>query len=89
MVAASASTVEAFGWGFFGILVSNFTNLDLSDLSGITAAAAGAFSATEAVKSLKRGTDTFLEELRSSAETRKTAKEDGLYYLANVGHLLR
>ena len=89
VVAASASTVEAFGWGFFGILVSNFTNLDLSDLSGITAAAAGAFSATEAVKSLKRGTDTFLEELRSSAETRKTAKEDGLYYLANVGHLLR
>lgn len=44
VVAASASTAEAFGWGFFGILVSNFTNLDLSDPSGITAAAAGAFS---------------------------------------------
>lgn len=89
VVAASASTAEAFGWGFFGILVSNFANLDLSDPSGITAATAGAFSATEAVKSLKQGADSFREELRSSAEKRETAKADGLYYLANVSHLIR
>lgn len=89
VVAASASTVEALGWGFFGILVSNFANLDLSDPSGITAATAGAFSATEAFKSLKQGKDSFRKELRSSAEKRETAKADGLYYLANVSHLIR
>lgn len=89
VVAASASTAEALGWGFFGILVSNFANLDLSDPSGITAATASAFSATEAVKSLKQGKDSFRKELRNSAEKRETAKADGLYYLANVSHLIR
>ena len=89
VVAASASTAEALGWGFFGILVSNFANLDLSDPSGITAATAGAFSATEAVKSLKQGKDSFRKELRNSAEKRETAKAEGLYYLANVSHLIR
>lgn len=89
VVAASASTAEAFSWGFFGILVSNFSNLELTEPSGIAAAAAGAVSSTEAVKSLKKGTCAFREDMQNSAAKRKMAKADGLYYLANVNHLVR
>ena len=91
VVASAKEGAKAAAHGAFSVAIATLPSWDLSDFQNNPAAyaafGAAAFSGSAIFKYANQGVEEGLKSYRVAKNRRENARNDGLFYLANVNHL--